>query len=221
MKNYIFIALMVSALMSCSKNKEDFGKDLSNTIVSIDRTSSDGSTLKTTFDYDASGRIISTAQSYTQNGVSGNETFTYTYEGRTVTRTAGTTVTKAATDPDGRIVSISTALPGVTVTDDFSYDISGRITGQKGGTEVSVSWDDSNMLSNTLSLPGGVGTQSKRYTYGTQINNCNIDMVALLGEGLLSTNGWLGFDFGKVSRNVPVRISDDTGRQNLRLYRRR
>lgn len=211
MKNYIFVALAALSLLSCSKNKEDFGKDFSNVIASIDRTSSDGSTLKTVFEYDAQGRITSVTQSYVQNGTTGSETFTYAYEGRTITRTAGSTVTKAVTDPDGRIVSITTALPGVTVTDEFSYDVSGRITGQKGGTEVSVSWDDRNILSESMSLPGGVGTQSNSYTYGSQINNCDIDMVTLLGKGLLSTNGWLGFNFGNVSRNVPVRITDSIG----------
>jgi len=209
MKNYIFIALAASVLsVSCSKNKEDFGKELSDTILSIDRISSDGSTFKTTFSYDANGRIISTLRSYRQNGINGTDTFTYEYEGRTITRTAGSTVTKAVTDPDGRIVSLTTALPDVVVTDSFDYDINGRITGQKGGTEVSVAWDDRDMLSNTMILPGGIGVQTKRYSYGSQINNCDIDMVMLLEEGLLSTNGWLGFDFGEVSRNVPVRISD-------------
>ncbi len=211
MKNYIFIAVAASVLsISCSKNKEDFGKELSDTILSIDRTSSDGSTLRTTFIYDANGRIISTLRSYGQNGINGADTSTYAYDGRTITRTAGSTVTKAVTDPDGRIVSLTTALPDVTVTDSFGYDISGRITEQRGGTEVSVSWDDNDMLSNTMTLPGGIGVQTKRYAYGSQTNNCDIDMVMLLEEGLLSTNGWLGFNFGKVSGNVPVRISDDT-----------
>ena len=209
MKKSIFlIAITAVFILSCSKkDRDNDGKSLTvSTIEHIDLTS--GNTYSIAFDYDAADRISTLTQSYTTNGVPGSRIFKYAYSGNTITRTSdGLPASIAVTDGDGRITSISTVIGGDTIKSTFLYNLRGQMLAQAGGSEVKIEWNDDNMTSNVLVI-GGSPINKSDYEYGSQINTGIIDIVMLVEANLTATNGWLGFNFGRISHNTPIKISD-------------
>ena len=206
---------MAVLLVSCSKkDRSNDGKSLIvSTIEHLDLTS--GNTYSIAFDYDAAERISTATQSYTTNGVSGSRIFKYSYKGNSITRSSeGLPLSIADTDGDGRITSISTVINGDTIKSTFTYNLRGQMLTQGGGSDVKVDWSDDNMISNVLVI-GGAPISKSNYEYGSQINTGLIDIVMLVEANLTATNGWLGFNFGRISHNTPIKISDG---QTSRIY---
>jgi hypothetical protein len=204
--------LMLSAAIFAGCDKDDpadntvptTAKLVSRVEVHDDEGSGDIVKRSYELDYDAQNRVIKmSTRRYTNDA----EISTISYpESNKI---------KLVEDGDERIFTLNSdgniiAFPGKTFTYENGYLVKDKqeevVDGVLYGTiSTTYTWENGNLKSLTE-------TYTTSLEYGTELNKpCSIDILRLITDNDVLLSGWLG----KSSTNLPNKIIDESGKENL------